>query len=87
MAHPLKGRVFTDRHPHREDRLLAVTWEGSRHIVAFSSNGKTTRIRKSRLRNPTRYTDTGFKVDPDSDFVNVRFPAIRKSLKILGSQF
>lgn len=85
--HKLKGRVFTDRHPDRSGRVLAVTWEGAEFVVVYSNNGKTSRIRKSRLRNTSRYTDTGFKVDPDSDFVREYFPPIIKSLKILQGQF
>lgn len=83
MAHDLKGKVFTDQHPQRGKRLLAVTWEGSEYVVAFSNNNRTSKIRKNRLRNQTRYTDTGFRVDPNSDFVQERFPAICSSLNIL----
>jgi len=81
MAHYLKGKVFTDKHPARGDRLLAVIWEGADFVVAFSNGNRTTRIRKSRLCNHKRYSDTGFYIDPDSDFVNKRFPTIKRALK------
>lgn len=87
MKHKLKGRVFTDCHPDRQDRILAVTWECSKYVVAFSNNGRTSKIRKSRLRNPVRYHDTGFKVNPDSDFVQEEFPRIHHSIGQLENQF
>ncbi len=69
MPHPLKGRVYVDQHPSRPGRVFAITWESSERVVAFSSGNRTSRIRKNRLLNETRYKDTGKRINPDSDFV------------------
>lgn len=79
MPHLLKGRVYVDQHPDRQDRMFAVTWEGSKRVVVHSENNRTVRIRKNRLLNPVRYLYTGMKIQPDSDFVP-KFKQIRDQL-------
>lgn len=79
MPHPLKGRVYMDQHPSRPNRVFAITWEGSEKVVVFSSGNRTSKIRKNRLLNETRYKDTGKRINPDSDFVP-EFESIRAQI-------
>jgi hypothetical protein len=61
----LKGQVFRDKHPDRNNRVFAIVWEASRFVSVYSTAGRVSRISKHRLDRyeplPVNPVDTNTK--------------------------
>lgn len=75
MTKLYKGRVYTDLHSKRLDRIFAVVWEGGKFVEVFSSSYRTSRISKKRLSSC--YEFTGRTINTNKDFV----PNLKRDFK------